>query len=170
MFEHAYLANPQWFYPNRLTGLQAVSRSLLVSDLDIEPDFLNGQDLSVTVSEGLQTDPFFVQCAGTLEAAVMHTNPFDALNEITQMVGAIELHATERHTGGLLPFEVTFGFFIGAMLVSAVPSFEEFAAFVSDFAPASGLCPAFEFAAATTDAAGRYCATLRQRLGGALPN
>jgi GTPase SAR1 family protein len=48
--------------------------------------------------------------------------------------------------------EEAFGFFIGAMLV-----------------PASGLCPAFESSAATTDAAGTYRTTHRRRLGGALP-
>jgi hypothetical protein len=164
IFEHAYAANPMWFYPNRLLGLQALNRSLLVTDLDIDPKFLNGHNQSATVYDAFGGDPVFVQCAGQFEAAAMHTNPFDALNEIARLIGCIEQHATERHTGGLLSFEVTFGFFIGAMLISAVPSFEEVAAFIADFAPSSGLCPAFEFAAATTAADGRYCATLRERL------
>jgi hypothetical protein len=60
----------------------------------------------------------------------MHTNRFDALYEIAEMIGCIERYATEQRNGGLLPFEVTFGFYYGAILVSMVPSFEELAAFI----------------------------------------
>jgi hypothetical protein len=164
LFDRAYEVNPKWFYPGELIGLQAVSHQICVGELDIEPKYLNGMDLSATVYDAFGRDPFFLNCAKHLEVAVMYTNPFDALYQITEMIGCIERFATEQRNGGLLPFEVTFGFYIGAMLVSAVPSFEELAAFIADCAPASGLCPAFEFASATTAAAGRYCNTLRRRI------
>jgi hypothetical protein len=164
-FERAYVANPWFFYPGKTVGLQKLAHVVKLGDLDVEPKFLNGLDMKVTVYTALHDNPLFVECGRFFEAAVFHTNPFDVLHEITQVISRIERHATELRNGGLMPFEVTFGLYVGALLVSGVPNFEELAAFIGDYAPTDGMCPPFEFAAATTAAACRYCQGLRERLG-----
>jgi hypothetical protein len=162
-FERAYVANPRLFYPNESMGLQVLSHSLMVPELEIGPEFLTEYDQSANVHEAFHGKEFFVECGRHLEAAVLYSNPFDAIYEISEMISCIERYAGRLYRGGILPFEVTFGFFIGIVLVSALPSFEELADFIADCSPMDGLCPSFEFATATMAGARRYCCTLRDR-------
>jgi hypothetical protein len=164
-FERAYCVKPTLFYPNKLLGLQNLARLIHVADLEIDPKFLPECDTSATVYDAFSGSPFFSESGQFLEHAILHTNPFDALYEISEMIACIEKHAGGLHLGGLLPFEVTFGFYIAIILLSGLPSFEELAEFIAECAPVEGLCPVFEFASATTAAARRYCRTLRLKFG-----
>jgi hypothetical protein len=91
------------------------------------------------------------------------TNPIDAIFEIHEMIAYLEHTVSKHGSSGMVPFEVAFGLYIGAVLASDVPNFEELAEFVDDFGPASGMCPEFEFTRTTTKAAFDYCKTLREK-------
>jgi hypothetical protein len=142
--------------------LQTVARRVRVRNLEIDPAFLPGRDQEETVSSALAGDRFFAACGAYVLQATFHTNPFDALHEIAQAIACIQGEASRagRFIGGILPYEVTFGMFVGAVLATGPPNFEELAEFVIDFAPVGGMCPAFEFAAATTRAALLHCRAL----------
>jgi hypothetical protein len=144
--------------------LQSLAHSLKVSDLEIEPMFLNGYDSAATVYEAFHKDQFFIEGARHFESAVLYTNPFNVLNEISQVISEIEQRATQCGAESILPFEVTFGFCLAMVLLSAVPNFEELAAFVADLAPKEGLCSYFEFASVTTNAARKYVTALQSRI------
>jgi hypothetical protein len=119
------------------------------------------------LSEELRGNPFFEECGAHFVNATFHTNPFDALHEIGQAITCIEQHGSRvgEFRGGILPYEVTFGLFLGAVLGCGPPNFEELAQFVVDFAPVGGMCPAFEFAVATTRAAMLHCRAVAQEGG-----
>jgi hypothetical protein len=100
-----------------------------------------------------------------LEAALLHTNPFDMLGEICHIMDDVvnEAAAVCGPDSGILPFEVTFGYLVGVVLTCAFPCFEEVADFIDDFAPTTGLSAPFEFNMTAIQAVGRHCRDLIQR-------
>jgi hypothetical protein len=138
-----------------------VDLQLTVADLEVEPKFVNACDRGATVWEALGNDQSCRETGQHFVAAVMHTNPLDALYELSLVIRGIETRASQCGAESMIPFEVTFGLYLAVMTISDVPNFEELAAFVADFAPVEGLCSAFEFAAVTTEAARKYCSSLR---------
>lgn len=162
MFSRAYGENPLFFYKSEKTGLQNIGKQIPVESLEVPEEILPKHEAGENVYDVFRRDGVYRRAGRHFEYAILATNPIDAIFEIHEILMYIQNIVSARAIGGMMPFETTFGLFIGAMLASDVPNFEELAEFVCDFAPANGLCPEFEFTCTTTQAALNYCKTLRE--------
>jgi hypothetical protein len=173
VFGRAYGDNPAFFFPNKPSNLALVRDFLPVESLEISPEFLPPHEPEAPVYSVFSGLRLFDRAASHLLFAFYFTNPIDALFEVHEAVHILEQFAASQSPEGgtrILPFETAFGLFIAAVLVNDLPNFEEFAAFVVDFAPEKCLCQDLLFAYSTAHAATKYCQTLREtyadRLGG----
>jgi hypothetical protein len=174
MFSHTYTLKPAFFYPNAALGLQSVATRMTAAELEIDERYARNSQPGATIASAFGSSPEFREAASHLEAALFFPNPFDALAEISLAIEVIERIATPKGNGahrGLLPMEVTFGFLLVTILISAVPNFEELAEFIEDFTPKRGLFPMLEYVGASIKAANQYCRTLRAKfMDGGLPS
>jgi hypothetical protein len=95
-------------------------------------------------------EPMLMDAVHALETIIFQTNPFDILSCVEKALGNVEraaFHFNHRKTY-VFPFEVTFGLFLGVAMAADIPSWVHMAQFIEAYTPASGLCPAFEFARA----------------------
>ena len=162
MFSRAYGENPAFFYKGEKTGLQLIGKKIRVESLEVPEEILPEHEEGECVYDVFRRDTVYRRAGKHFEYAILATNPIDAIFEIHEILMYIQNVVSTRASGGMMPFETTFGLYIGAMLASDLPNFEELAEFVCDFAPSSGLCPEFEFTCTTTQAALNYCKTLRE--------
>lgn len=170
VFEKAYAIDPRYFYPNRGFGINTIAKRVPCEYIDLDTQFLPPHDPKEPIIDVFRRDRYYTQGSLHLTFAFLHTNPIDAIFEVHEMLMCIEKGATQRMKKttdiiSMFPFETTFGLYVGCMLASDVPSFEELGQFITDFAPTNGLCPEFEFAYTTTIACVDFCKVLYSNFG-----
>jgi hypothetical protein len=170
LFARAYAMNPTFFFPGRTSYLGGLASQMEVNELAIPEEYLPPHEPDATVADVFCPLSCSRQSARHLEAAILHTNPFDMLCEISHLMEDVvnEAAAVNGRNMGMLPFEVTFGYLVGVVLTCAFPCFDEVAVFIDDFTPTTGLSAPFEFNMTTIQAVGTYCRNLRQRSGGSV--
>jgi hypothetical protein len=160
--------NPTFFFPRRASCLAGFASQITVKELAIPQEYLPPHQPEATVADVFCSLSCCPQSARHLEAALLHTNPFDVLSEISHIMDDVvnEAASVGGASGGILPFEVTFGYLIGAFMTCGFPCFEEVAEFIDDFAPTAGLSAHFEFNMTAIQAVESYFRDLKQRCSG----
>jgi hypothetical protein len=165
VFARAYANSPAFFFANEPSNLALVRDFVPIESLEISTEFLPPHDPGASVYSVFSGLKLFHRAASHLLFAFYFTNPIDALFEVHEVVHILEqVAASHSPEGGtrILPFETVFGLFIAAVVVNDLPNFEEFAAFLVDFAPEKCLCQDLLFAFSTAHAAAKYCKTIRE--------
>jgi hypothetical protein len=163
MFSQAYARDPAFFYKNGRSDLQELGKKVPIEELGVDDAFLPEHDALCSVSDVFGKEELTQKASLHLEFALLMTNPIDAIYEIHEMIIYLEKAAMKHGSQGMVPFELGMGLFIGTLLSSAIPNFEELAEFVYDFGPMSGMCPEFEFTRTTVRAAYDHVRTLRAK-------
>ena len=62
----------------------------------------------------------------------------------------------------LFEFEINFGLYLGILISSQIPNFEQLANFIINFSPKDSLSSKLQFTLMTTSAVYSYCDTIKQ--------
>jgi hypothetical protein len=148
VFGRVYDVNP--FFKESGRDVIGSLSSVVMGQLSPPQDFLPPFDEKMRVVDFFRADPFFSQSITALEVVVFQTNGFDVLDCVEKSLTHIERAAFHYNNGETIvfPFEVTFAFFLGVLISSHIPNWEQIAHFVEAYTPPAGLCPAFEFSRA----------------------
>jgi len=165
IFNICYGMAPSYFYTQADSNIAEISKNIPLSYIEPPDNLLPDHKENATIFEVFKSDPIYSRSSNHILFAQFYTNPIDALFEIHEVMMLMQkgasIHAKERGIElGMLPFETSFGLFIGTIIASGVPHFEETANFISKFCPCSSLSPEFDYALASTTASIKFCKSL----------
>ncbi|OHT16771.1 hypothetical protein TRFO_41585 [Tritrichomonas foetus] len=172
IFAQAFSKSNLYFYPNQNNTLMKYASSIPCSYLDIPSELLGPHDPNDKLVDILGKNEFYLEAARHVWFACLSVNPIDMIYELHEAMvsnekGALKMLGVEKVP--MFAFETTFGLYIGAILLSGAPNFEEVADFLIDFT-SSGISSEFEFALTTTKAAINYCESMIENIEKDLAN
>lgn len=167
MFSRAYTISPDFFYEkmDNFVDISNYFEKIPCSYLDL-PEFLIPKDKRcLLIKDFFSQNKYFRKGGLRLIFSTFYTNPIDPIFEIYKMLKNIEKGAksivTSNTSTSLFEFEINFGLYLGTLISSHIPNFEQLAKFVMSFAPKDSLSSELQFSLMTTSAVCSYCDTIK---------
>ena len=166
MFSFAYSISPDFFYD--LKNYHDVSNffdKIPCSYLDL-PEYIIPKDKKDTlIKDFFSNNKYFKKAGSHLIFSTFYTNPIDSIYELNRMLKNIEKGAVSilpKGFSSLFEFEINFGLYLGILISSQIPNFEQLANFIINFSPKDSLSSKLQFTLMTTSAVYSYCDTIKQ--------
>jgi len=160
LFGLAYSLNPAFFFSINTN---------LTSELcnKIKMKHITETDSEMLVKDYFMNNDFVIRAGNHLVFSSLYTNPIDSLYEISESLLWVKKGLcvnNKLNESTIVPFDMIFIDFVGAIFSSFLPDFESVSSFIEVFSPKTGLCAEFEYALSTLQASTMFIDTLQKEI------